>query len=671
MPPLSKKKQAELAEQAMRQAAEDAAKLFKAHEKERRYAENVDKTDLDNEMFVSALEVERLVEEKDSFSKVSERLEEVRTLVFKEHAKHESWKGISHASRLPSVNSNSEINAFLSTWKEMEQENQFPRLESQILKVLRQDKPLTQSYRQQTVANTLAMCFTAKQLLDEIHINLDNAIASNDVASIVKHRQNLRHVGVQLLQSLDTMTAYMLQYSEAFHESAEEIVRWSPQLPGETFPEGEKAIKFGLWARMRSSEMTRHLPHLRFGDLGIALEPKEGSQRLPRALGLARDNAALRAIQLSFDPFSIFSDPNGGQEFYALDCVLIVEPVAGHEKTKIQADFLLRTDNPSSHVLTKHPYPGENSSESPDDGDLRLSFNIPSNVVIRHPGEPRIGIWNYNSKKWDPATTICTQLVLRRTAFPTGKLSTMAVVQEKGFDVPYASWQMYPLNDDQVMFVIEGRDDRGERLHDREVKIIVRDHECRLFAPAEKPELAELRENWVSPATLLRKLAKAGYNFVLSDKDAEYSDIKPKSKPMEQKCYSDIALFCTRHAFASSKQNKIEVVRENENLALFRVSKSFRQEGGAELLADSDNESKWHNVRYERDRCVVSSFREMDPEPNLSNAPGKLTHLNLFTMMQTEAEDPQDMENEVVESNKLLQRAVYQLLMITRPISWG
>lgn len=671
MPGLSKKKQAELAEAAMRQAAEDAGKLFKAHEKDRKYAETIDKADLDNEMFVSALEAERLVEEKELYTKVNERIEEVRTLVLKEHAKLETWSNISSASRLPAVNSDSDINAFLSEWKEMDEINEFPRPESQVLKVLKQDKPLTSSYRREKVANNLAMCYKAKLLLEEIQVHLDNATAAGDVTSVVKDRHNLRQVSVQLLQCLDNITSFILQYSEAFHESGEEIIRWSPQLPGETFPEGEKAIKLGLWARMRSSEMTRHLPHLKFGDLGISLEPKEGSQRLPRALGLARDNAALRAIQLSFDPLSIFADPHGGQEFYALDCVLVVEPVVGHERTKAQGDFLLRSDNPASHVLVKHPYPGENASESPDDGELRLSFNVPSNVVIRHPGEPRIGIWNFSTKKWDPVATVCSQLVLRRTAFPTGRLSSMAVVQEKGFDVPYASWQLYPLSDDQVMLVIEGRDDRGERLHDREVKILVRDHECRLYAPADKPELAELRSTWMSPATLLRKLSKAGYNFVLTDKDAEYSDIKPKSQGMELKCYADIALYCTRHAFASSKQNKVEVVRENENLALFRVSRNFRQENGPELIMDTDNEAKWYNVRYERDRCVVSSFRELDAEPNLSNAPGKLTHLNLFMMLRSEAQDPLEMENEVVESNKLLQRAVYQLLMLTRPISWG
>ena len=242
----------------------------------------------------------------------------------------------------------------------------------------------------------------------------------------------------------------------------------------------------------------------------------------------------------------------------------------------------------------------------------------------------------------------------------------MAIIQEKGFDVPFEQWQLFPLADDQVLFVLEGRR-RGES-SDREIKILVCDHQCKLLFPEEK-ELSYLRETWLPPMTLLRLLARAGYNFILNDGDAQFmTGIQPKTAELEAKGYQDVANFCTRFAFASTRHNKLG---ENRNMTLFRVSRDIRALGSDEpFLRDVDDDTKWNSVRYERERCVLANFKDSDEDPDLSSVAKKVTHLNLHTLLQTEYGEGvvKDVTN---NSNRLLQKAVLELLSATRPFTWG
>ena len=52
---------------------------------------------------------------------------------------------------------------------------------------------------------------------------------------------------------------------------------------------------------------------------------------------------------------------------------------------------------------------------------------------------------------------------------------------EKGFDVPYENWYMYPIDQSSVMFVIEGR--RRHEISDRVVKILLQNNLCKVLEP--------------------------------------------------------------------------------------------------------------------------------------------------------------------------------------------
>jgi cancer susceptibility candidate protein 1 len=666
------KKAQEMLEAAMKKAGEDAQKLFKHHEKERKVAEALDKIERDGQIFDKTLEQERLANERQEYTKVKEGLMEQQALVLAEHRKLQRWQHVVDASWLPSVFSESEINTFLSAWRYEQQQDEFPVGETTVLlqssaiisgskmHLLRGDTRATPKVRQTRIDRDMELVVQAKRLTDEIWLEHDAAITCGDKKKQEFHRQSLKAVYEQILRTLDVVTISALQFYDMVLEHPEEETLLK-QLPRDN-----PTIKYGLWIKIK--EATRSFTALRFPEIGISLDPKDSSvHKLPKALNLSKENVSMRAMQLTFDPYSVWVDEQVGQEFYALDCLLVVEALTFTDRPKRNGEWLYRAETAETHKLHVQEYPPRTTEGKSEDPSLRITFDVPENVVLRHKSM-LIGKWNSQQRRWDPCghCNFSMDSVGRKTSFVTSDLTSMAIIQEKGFDVPFEQWQLFPLADDQVLFVLEGRR-RGES-SDREIKILVCDHQCKLLFPEEK-ELAYLRETWLPPMTLLRLLARAGYNFLLNDSDAQFTTgIQPKTADLEAKGYQDIANFCTRFAFASTRHNKLG---ENRNMTLFRISRDIRSLGSDEpFLRDVDDDSKWHSVRYERDRCVLANFKDSDDDPDLSSVPKKVTHLNLHTLLQSEYGEAtaRDVTN---NSNRLLQKAVLELLAATRPFTWG
>ena len=703
MPPRGDKKAEKLLQAALAQAEVDAQKLFRQHEKERRNADMIDRVDLDNELFVGVLERERLAKERAAYAEIEEQIADARARVFEDHEKHSGWANVSAASWLPDPNSQAEINAFLSCWREQDYPNVFPHREKSAVKaVLKADEKGTAADRKRKVKQEYYMCEMGRQLAEKVRVELDEALVRQDYSRADTLRECLRHIYLQILAALDKVTSEMTRYLEMFAEygssDAPLLTFWSPPEacedgdPGDAQKSAMK-IKFGFIASPPSG---KPLNGIKFETLGIVMEPASQAARFTRSLAKA---PAVRCIQMQYDPLSVFCSATAGHKYYALDCILMVEIVTQTVSLSAKDAYTLREDRPELHEVRLAE--GPESQVSLDDPIL-LSFRAPENVVIRHPRTPQMGAWDDLRQMWRPLAPprvpsekgeYVPDIEVRdgRIRMRTQYLAKMAIVQEKAFDIPYASWALTPIDDEQVLYVIEGRDDRGERQADREIRILVREHECRL-AHTDKPELAALRDNWMSPATLLRRLAGAGYNFLLSNKDAEVADkdidyvpgeydddgadsserIKPKSAELELRAYSDLATFCTSHAFASSSHNsRLQLVRENESLALFRLSRAQRREGDRGLECDTHQDGQWFGVRYERDRCVLAAFADSDPEPDLSAMPEKCTHLNLHMLLRAESGDDAAIDQIAEYSSHLLQNAVFQLLALTRPLSWG
>lgn len=670
--PKSKKAQAHQA--ALEQAVSDAQKLYKQHEQERVISEGQDKTERYHFQLDSAIKKERLQEEMALFKGVRVRHLDEEQLAFAEYRKHQEWKNVPNASRLPDIHKESEINTFLTVWKDREDarskvvpetvvyvtDAQTGRTVPSTKLFIRGEQGIPISQRRGIINDELNRCMEAFQLTKAIKDDRDKLTSQS------KGESSLCKVYSQILEALDFITVNTIMYYDAIIDDPE----------GETLmkmkPEQDPVIKYGLWVKVK--EMTRSFTSLAFPEIEIRLDPKSTSlPKLPKALGLSKENVAVRVIQLAFDPYSGYDF--SGKEYYALDCTLKVDLLNFSDRPKESGDWLMRSETDACYQLHCETYPPRSIESRTEDPAFRISFDVPNTLVIRQP-TLLVGKWVQKTEEWELCTHTTFGAVFggnirmapnhRRATFTIGELAHFAVLQEKVFDAPYESWRIKPLSYDRVIFTLEGKR-RGDS-SDREFRILVEDAACKLLSPDDS-ELELLRSNFFEPATLFRLLSQAGFNFLISDQDAKFlENVTPKRKELELKAYSDIAQFCQYYTIASTKHNRNG---EDADMALFRMTHTCRlPDGEAEDFDLPDDSIPWYSIRYRLDDCVLSAFSEAAKDPDLNVLGDNVSHFNLYTMLlPLRGKEELDMQYQM--SNFLLRRCVYQILMLCRPLSWG
>ncbi|ESS68749.1 putative chaperone protein DNAj [Trypanosoma cruzi] len=659
---------------ALNKVVEVADRLYKQHEQERVKTETVDQVSRRGALLDAALEKERLRIDKAEHEKIVKEMEEREQLAYRECEKHRIWSRVPHASRLPQVNSESSINTFLAVWRDEERE--YDKHTPLVTVINRRNSVggglqnyyfingefgVSPAARKKMVESELQQCFEAYELTEAIRLEADRSLTQLKMEDLTFFSKNIGNVCEQVLHSLDFITIHaLLGYDVILEGPNSEFLTMS-------VPPTNPVLKYGLWVKVK--ETTRSFASMVFPNIAIRLDPKSSAlPKLPKALGLSKENVAVRVIQLGFNPHEHHGSI--GREFYALNCVIKLDLLNFTERPKHVGDWLYRSETEEAHALHLVPYPPQVLESNEEDLSLRVSFEAPNSIVMRH-SSLLIGKWLEATKDWEPcshtsASTDSTGIEGRRCVFATSEFATFAVLQEKGFDVPYEHWRLHPVSFDQVLMVLEGRR-RGEG-SDREFRILIQDAQCKLLAP-EDPELAHLRENWLEPATLIRLLSQTGFNFLLDDEDAKFlENIVPKTSALEEKAYADIAQFCLFYAIASSRHNKCG---EDADLALFRVSKQSRALDNDERLeVQLDEDSDWHSVRYQTQCCAFAAIRESDEVPDLHILEGHESHFNLYTLLLYEKGEEVRLQA-VHHTNFLLRRCVFQLLRLIRPLTWG
>lgn len=659
---------------ALNAATEMAGRLYKQHERDRVKREMSDQLTRQEALLGLALEKERLRIDKTAYEKLLEEMKYCEELAYKECEKHRRWSSIPNASRLPHVKSESSINTFLSVWQDEEKAyDEYKPSVTAFLKTaslgntmhvsrfVTAELGIAPAARRKMVESELGLCVQAFELTEAINLEADRSLTERNTKALKFFSENIGKVRRQVLHSLDFITIHaLLGYDVMLEGPDNEFLTMNA-------PATNPVVKYGLWVKVK--ETTRSFSSLSFPNISISLNPRSTAlPKLPRALGLSRENVAIRVIQLGFDPHA--HEDSTGSDHYALNCVIKIDLLNFTERPRQHGDWLYRTETEESHKLHILPYPPESLENNEEDLSLRVSFEVPTTIVMRQP-TLLIGKWLEECKEWE----LCSHTTpfadsnnseSRRCVFTTSEFATFAVLQEKGFDVPYEHWRLQPICHDQVLMVLEGHR-RGEGC-DREFRILLQDSQCKLMAP-EDPELAYLRQNWLEPATLVRLLSQAGFNFILKDEDAaSLNNIVPKSFALEEKAYADIAQFCLFFVIASSRHNKCG---EDADLALFRISKQFLSDNPDDpLQVPLDDDSKWRCVRYQTQCCAFSATRECDDVPNLRIIEGHESHFNLYALLLDE--NSEEMRLRVIhKTNFLLRRCIFQLLCLVRPLTWG
>jgi cancer susceptibility candidate protein 1 len=697
-------------EAVLKAAGDDAKRLYVTHEKERRALEQHDKATADFEEFDRVRERQRLQAERADYAQVEAEISDARRTSTVEARKHERWSDIPQCSWLPDVNDEGQITAFLNQWVN-EQEDALGMLNDDETvhlwytplttglgradeQPVRVDKLVMQrvdtaplpGFRKKRLDDDLSMTVRVARLADHIALARDTALMRGEARSAAKHTQRLKVVYATVLQTLDRLCATVAHYSDTFYEGeVDDYLQRNVPYTEKNVPLDKNAmaleppvVRFGMWVQ-QSNAMRGGRPsvpkEIGFTQIGVQMDGKDNVTRLPTALELVQPHTAIRALQLHFDPFSVLCKPDVPHEWVALDCILIIETLTAVERSerKDNSTWSARVETTERPSLVKNPYPRTKDMAATEELAMKIAFELPKTVVARSK-QLAIGRWNPRENRWEQISSAVVAIeAIRKYHFLTRDLTALAVIQEKGFDVPYVNWRITPVASDEVVFHLQGYGGGSDASAERsEIQIVVRNDQCKLVGPDE-PELAHIKGRWLSPPALLRLLARAGYNFVLNDVDAETErmaekDFVVKTRDLEERGYSDIALFASTYAVASSRHNK---AGEDPNMALFRLSKARRDPEAEEPFdPNPEDEGLWRSVRYEADRCVLAQFREADEDAVLSAVEGKLTHLNLYKCLEAE-HGADEVKSQVNDVNHLLQQGLYKLLSLVRPFTWG
>eukprot|EP01006_Ploeotia_vitrea_P043203 TRINITY_DN66704_c5_g7_i1.p1 TRINITY_DN66704_c5_g7~~TRINITY_DN66704_c5_g7_i1.p1 ORF type:complete len:665 (-),score=76.92 TRINITY_DN66704_c5_g7_i1:2037-4031(-) len=624
---------------------------YKKHEKDRKIQEAHDKTNRYQEHSVLRQEGERLTKETEEYGHIwAEWILRMR-LKLEEYEKHKAWDNIVSTSWLPPVNDEADINSFLSVWREGEFEDKGG-----------EDKRRNITKDFEIMSQAIELAHNIEHAIDEVYENRNvPAFTVKAKKKLAFHKKHLSEIYAQIQATIDALSANVMQYLDKYLDEGDDMALTLCQT-NENDKVVPGSIKFGLWCGNK-------LPRIRtvdFGPLSIQISPKDGAH-LPKQLNLM-NNVAMRVVQFNFDNVSVNEKEGVGQQYYAMSAVLCVETMSVPQASKPVKEWVLRTETALASNVQRLPYPpAVQDVSAPPAPPIRIAFQVPERCLVRG-SAPEMGIWSSQHHCWQREGTsdFTYDQNTRRAVFLTQNLTTMAIVQEKGFDIPYEQWYLAPVSWNSVLFVIECR--RKNDRSDREVQILIKENLCQLLQP-EDVELTYLRENWYTPATMLRHLASSGFNFVLNDADAEYTpDILPKSWAMENKAYDDLALFCCTFEFSSSRHNKFG---EDRDMCLFRVSRQWHEEEDQQpLRLDLEDDEKWYTVRYEKLRCVLAQCRENDEVANIDTLPGVQTHLNLYMLMCAE-HSAETIDPKIYGAHLLVQNAVKQILSLVRPLTWG
>lgn len=680
--PKPKSKKALALQAALDQATSEAQLRYKQHEQLRTKADLAEKGRREHHLLDETVARERVKGERQRYRAAVAELRAEEQLVFATYAKHDQWEHISDASRLPNVYSEADINDFLSSWKAREaafdaytpeevviaSHTQEGGEETRLL-FIRGEQRLAPQKRQTFVREELAQCYDAYELAEKIKDAQDTHLSAETSGATRRGPPStavLEEVYAQLRATFNVVATNTLRFYDQIIDSAdgETIMRTvSPMNP---------VIKFGLW--VKTKDVTRSFTSLAFPDIEVRLDPKQNSlPKLPKMLGLSKENIAVRAVQLAFDPYSCYVARRS--QYYALDCTIKVDLLNFDERPRVSGEWLLREETPKSHTIRVEEYPPRTAEARVEDPALRISFEVPQSIVIRQPSL-FIGRWNAGTHEWEPCSgatlgasfgpTARVPENLRRATFITSELSQFAVLHETVFDVLYESWSLKPFDSSRILFTLEGRH-RGDAT-DREFRFLLEDAKCRLLSP-EDDELTPLRNSWWTPAVLLRKLKQTGFNFLVRDEEASFLDnVIPKSRLLEEKAYADMAQFSQYFTIASTHHNKYG---EDADMALFRVSKRWlRSDEQDEAFDIPTAVDVWHSVRYRTDDCVLACFTEADEMTNLNVLPGAETHYNLYGLL-TPVEGEETLRTQLLNTNYLLRRCVLEFLRLVRPLTWG
>jgi hypothetical protein len=217
-------------------------------------------------------------------------------------------------------------------------------------------------------------------------------------------------------------------------------------------------------------------------------------------------------------------------------------------------NWTLKTEYQGREVLEKSRITNIGQKEM-----FTVAYQLPEYVYLRAIDKTSIKIAGWDGTKWSilPANEpVKVDSTTKSFEFQVGRPGSVAYVQDRCTDFPYASWEMRSVKKDTVLVDLKGK---------RETfRIEISPNAARLVT--KEPELQRLTKDGFTPEKLLNEMKKIGINLLPTDEDYEAAGVEPKNMEAEERGVKDLAqsvisYFIRSHPIPSNRV--VAKLREN------------------------------------------------------------------------------------------------------------
>ncbi|XP_063960514.1 dynein axonemal intermediate chain 7-like isoform X1 [Lytechinus pictus] len=247
---------------------------------------------------------------------------------------------------------------------------------------------------------------------------------------------------------------------------------------------------------------------------------------------------------------------------------------------------------------------------------LGVTVKLPDNVLFSE--EPQMVYWWDEGKQWrlDGFHDVKYEQEERLLSFKTIKFGPLACIQDKHINMPFQSWELFPLGVNHARFTIIAAI--------LEVEIEIKDHLCCFRQAGEsdpKPELESISNKWMEPPQLIETMKKAGVNVFPEEDSKKYVSVCDKDEQTEGAAYDQMALTASHFAYSWSKWN---AETSPDKIILLGCEK---------LVPEPVKDEEWQVLLTSKKQTSKLKMGEYDEEFSEAFAEGSQFHADLYHMV--------------------------------------
>ncbi|XP_030844896.1 protein CASC1 isoform X2 [Strongylocentrotus purpuratus] len=283
---------------------------------------------------------------------------------------------------------------------------------------------------------------------------------------------------------------------------------------------------------------------------------------------------------------------------------------------------------------------------------LGVTVKLPDNVLLCE--EPQMVYWWEEGKQWrlDGFHDVKFEQEERLLSFKTIKFGPLACIQDKHINMPFQSWELFPLGTNHARFTIIAAI--------LEVEFEIKDHLC-CFRQAgdgeRKPELESISNKWMEPPQLIETMKKAGVNVFPEEDSKKYVSVCDKDEQTEGAAYDQMALTASHFAYSWSKWN---AETSPDKIILLGCEK---------LVPEPVKDEDWQVLLTSKKQTSKLKMGEYDEEFSEAFAEGSQFHADLYHMVNDLCSEGGHERMKNTEFGYI--NAVHKMLEATRVIAFS